>query len=204
VRIVLTRPEGRGEAFARALRAKGHEVLFAPLTRIEDLDPFPDPSAYDGVLFTSVAAVERAPARASWPRVGAVGEATAAALRARGIRVDVVGGGGGRELFVAWGAARGRRLLLPQAEGAHPDLSRLLREAGARVETVAVYRTVPLREVDRGALERADVIAFFAPSAVRAFLALGVATRARYFGGGPTTRAAMRAWGLEPMPEDAL
>jgi len=197
MRIVLTRPAGRGEALAERLRAQGHEVACVPLTRVEDAEAFPDPAQFDGVLFASPAAVERAPAGARWPRVGAVGATTARALSARGIRVDVVGGGGGVELADEWGPALGRRLLLPQAEDAHPDLAARLRDAGAHVTCAAVYRTVPVAEVDRPLLERAELICFFAPSAVRAFTALRVATGARFWGLGETTRAAMAERGLE-------
>jgi uroporphyrinogen-III synthase len=190
VRIVLTRDPERADALAERLRASGHEVACVPLTAVADADPFPDPSSYDGVLFTSANAAARAPG-ARWPRVGAVGEATAAALRARGIDVDVVGTGGGKELAAAWGQAKGQRLLLPQAEEAHPDLADALRAAGAEVTAVAVYRTVPLENVGTKPFEEADLIAFFAPSQVRVFRTLGVRTRARFWGVGPTTRAAM-------------
>jgi uroporphyrinogen-III synthase len=191
VRIVLTRDPERADALAAMLRAGGHEVACLPLTAVADGDPFPDPSPFDGVLFTSANAAARAPAEARWPRVGAVGEATAAALRARGIKVDVVGALGGKELAEAWGPARGQRLLLPQAGDAHPDLADALRAAGAHVTAVAVYRTVPVAGVDLAPLERADLVCFFAPSQVRAFRALGAKTRARFWGVGPTTRAAM-------------
>jgi uroporphyrinogen-III synthase len=166
-------------------------VACVPLTAVEDLDPFPDPSGFDGVLFTSINAALRAPAGARWPRVGAVGEKTAAALAARGIRVDVVGAGGGKELSVTWGHAQGQRLLLPQAADAHPDLADALRAAGAFVTIARVYRTVPLEGVDPAPFERADLICFFAPSQVRAFRALSVTTAAKFWGVGATTRAAM-------------
>jgi len=198
VRIVLTRDAARGGALARDLRAKGHDVSCVPLTAVEDGEVFPDPSGFDGVLFTSVNAVERAP-DGRWPRVGAVGTSTAAALRARGIEVDVVGSGGGKELAAAWGPAKGQRLLLPQAADAHPDLADALRAKGAVVTEVAVYRTVPLADVDRTPFERADLVCFFAPSQVRAFRALGVSTGARFRGHGATTRAAM---GGLPQTED--
>jgi uroporphyrinogen-III synthase len=198
VRIVLARDAERGDALAERLRAKGHDVACVPLLAAEDGDPFPDPAGFDGVLFTSANAAARAP-KARWPRVGAVGEATAAALRARGIQVDVVGAGGGKELAAAWGPARGQRLLLPQAADAHPDLAEALRAAGARVTVAAVYRTVPLGGIDRASFESADLVCFFAPSQVRAFRALSVTTRARFWGVGPTTRAAMK--GL-PQVED--
>ncbi len=202
MRIVLTRDRERGDALAEQLRAKGHEVLCVPLTGAEDLDPFPDPSLFDGVLFTSVHAATRAPLYARWPRVGAVGQATTSVLAARGIHVDVVGAGGGKELAAELSASGpavpGQWLLLPQAAEAHPDLADALLAAGARVTVVAVYRTVPLRSVDVAPLERADLVCFFAPSQVRAFRALSVKTGALFWGHGPTTRAAM-----EGLPQTA-
>ncbi|MHC4940735.1 MAG: uroporphyrinogen-III synthase, partial [Planctomycetota bacterium] len=179
MRIVLTRPHGRGEAWRERLEADGHEVVLVPLTEIRDGDPFPDPAGYDGVLFTSVSSVERAPQGAAWPRIGAVGRATADALAERGMPAGVIGVGGGRELAAAWGNAMGQRLLLPQARHAHPDLELALRKMGAEVDCVAVYETAPAARVDRAALERANVIAFFAPSAVKMFKQLAVETGAR-------------------------
>ena len=195
----MTRPAGRGADFARRLRETGHAVTEAPLTVIRDFDPFPDPSGFDGVLFTSVSAVERAPAAtAGWPRVGAVGGATAEALRARGIPVGVVGSGsgGGAELAEAWGEARRQRLLLPQAAQAHAALADRLRSAGAEVVVARVYETVSATEVDRAALEKAELTCFHAPSAVRAYVALGIESESAFWGHGPTTRAAMREAGL--------
>jgi uroporphyrinogen-III synthase len=191
MRIVLTRPEGRGEELAERLRAAGHEVIHLPLTRIEDAEPFPDPAPFDGVLFTSVSAVERAPEGATWPRVGAVGPTTAGALADRGIDVAVVGTGGGAELARAWGPAAGQRLLLPTAEQSHPALAEGLTAAGAEVVKVAVYRTLPVSDPDVFVLESADVICFFAPSAVRAFNALNVKTNASFWAHGRTTEESM-------------
>ena len=193
MRIALTRPQGRNAEFAQRLREAGHEVVEVPLTEIRSADPFPDPVGFDGVLFTSVSAVERAPESNAWPRVGAVGEKTARALEERGIPVDVIGEGGGAELAVAWGDAKGQRLLLPQAREAHPALADGLQ--GADVTCVAVYETVPCENVDREALESAELVCFFAPSAVRAYVALGLQPT-RYWGHGPTTRAAMADLGL--------
>lgn len=191
MRIVLTRPVARGAILAERLRRAGHEVSCVPLTKFEDAEPFPDPAPFDGVLFTSVNAVARAPFNAAWPRVGAVGPATAAALHERDIRIDVVGSGGGRELAEAWGPALGQRLLLPQAAGAHPALAEALCDQGAEVVCVRVYRTMPIAGVDPAPFENADLVCFFAPSHVRAFLNLRVETSARFWGHGPTTKAAL-------------
>jgi uroporphyrinogen-III synthase len=200
VRVVVTKLGGRGGELARRLEAQGHEVLHVPLTEVVDGDPFPDPSGFDGVLFTSASAAARAPRGARWPRVGAVGEATARALEARGIRVAVVGTGGGAELARAWGEARGRRLLLPQAREAHPALAAALRAAGAEVTCAAVYETRALRGVDPAPFESADAVCFFAPSAVRAYRALRVVARPRLWALGPTTRAALE--GLPRVVDD--
>ena len=191
MRIVLTRPVSRGRDLAEALAEAGHQVTHVPLTEIVDGDPFPDPAGFDGVLFTSVNAVVRAPEGAQWPRVGAVGLATAAALAERGIPVDVVGDGGGAELAQAWGDAAGQRLLLPQAAEAHPALAAALEAMGAAPARVAVYGTQPTRTIDTALLEAAEIICFFAPSQVAAFQALGIETSARVWGYGPTTQAAM-------------
>jgi len=191
VRIVLTRPASRGAKLAERLRNAGHEVACIPLTECRDAEPFPDPAPFDGVLFTSVNSVARAPLNALWPRVGAVGQSTAAALHERSIRVDVIGAGGGRELAEAWEPAFGQRLLLPQAAGAHPALADALRAQGAEVVCVRVYKTMPVADVDPASFRRADLVCFFAPSHVRVFLNLCVETQARFWGHGPTTREAM-------------
>ena len=160
------------------------------------------------MLFTSVAAVERAPEGAAWPRVGAVGAVTARALAERGIAVDVVGTAGGAELARAWVEglenAMGHRLLLPQARRARADLEVALRRMGADVDCIAVYETLPAARVDRMVLETADVIAFFAPSAVRVFAQLKIGSNARFWGVGDTTRAAMASAGLLHSPVSAL
>lgn len=204
MRIVVTRPRGRGTPFNRRLRDAGHEVRAVPLTEVRDGAPFPSPEGFDGVLFTSAAAVVRAPRGVDWPRVGAVGRATAEALVVRGIRVHVRGAGGGAELAVAWGNPRGQRLLLPQAAEAHPALSHALRAGGADVHAVAVYRTVPRSDLapdEREALLAAEVVCFFAPSAVRAYLALGLPGGPRCWAHGPTTRQAILEGNLDPFDQ---
>jgi len=172
-------------------------VTETALTVTRDRAPFPDPAPFDAVLFTSVEAARRAPAGLRGPRVGAVGEPTAAALRARGIRVDVVGEGGGAALARAFAPRPGQRILLPRAREAHRALEEALRAAGADVVVAEVYETLPAETVDRAALEAADEIWFFAGSAVRAFRALGIATRARLVARTPS--AAME---LEGGPEE--
>ncbi len=87
--VVLTRPAGRNESLARALRAAGATVIEAPALAIERLDAaVPEFRAGDLCVFVSRQAVDACfdgRAGAPWPdgvRAAAVGAATARALRA--------------------------------------------------------------------------------------------------------------------------
>jgi uroporphyrinogen III methyltransferase/synthase len=216
-RIVVTRARSQASELAARLRALGADVIEAPAIRIEPMDAAPLRAAlarlgdYQWVVFTSQNAVELAwdalraaghDARAfAGARVGAVGPATAQALLAHGLAVDVM-----PERFVAEGLVdalraredvRGARVLFAKAEGARDVLPAALREMG-------VYRTVPDPEgaaLARAALERGevDVITFTSGSTVRFFVdAVGpdLARRARVVTMGPITSAAAREAGL--------
>src|ERR1043166_9092920 len=52
MRLLITRPEADAARTAQALRASGHEVLAAPLLRIEPVDA-DFGASFDAVLFTS-------------------------------------------------------------------------------------------------------------------------------------------------------
>jgi len=116
--------------------------------------------------------VLRAAARAECgPRIAAIGAATAAALEDRGLRVDQV-----PEQFTAvalvesLGDLGGTRALLPRARIGRPEIARRLRAAGARVDDMAVYDTLPV-DPDPSTVARlrggVDVVTFTSPSAVR-------------------------------------
>lgn len=120
-------------------------------------------------------------------RVAAIGAATRAALEHYGISVDVVPGE-----FVAEGLVEalieharrrgetlaGKRVLLARAAEARDVLPVSLREAGALVDDIAVYRTIPAagdddtgREVLRLLEEgRLDMVTFTSSSTVRNFV----------------------------------
>ena len=99
----------------------------------------------------------------------------------------------------------GRRVLVARAADARDTLPDGLRERGAQVEVLALYRTVaePLSEAQAEALERATYVTFTSSSTVRFFLS---ATRALPDGAraasiGPVTSATLREHGLEPAVE---
>jgi uroporphyrinogen III methyltransferase/synthase len=224
-RILVTRAQSPRSSLAHELLSAGAEVVEAPATRIEALEPgrvrgaISHLDAYDWIVFTSQNGVDlfwdvlgecNLDARAlAALRVAAVGPATASALLARGIAVDVT-----PERFVAEGVLealtergemRGARVLYVAAEGARDVLPNGLAELGARVDVVPIYRSAP--DVSGVAVMRHFVAArgpralaaFTSASAVRAFVDAvgeeGVHVPAATI--GPATSAAAREAGLQ-------
>ena len=147
-------------------------------------------------------------------RIAAIGPATAAAVEALGIRVDLV-----PEEFVSEGVVkafagedlRGGRVLLPRAAEARDVIPEGLAALGARCDIATTYRTI---RSDRSASEleplfadgKVDAISFTSPSTVKNFLGImGPAFRlppgVRIACIGPVTAAAARKAGL---PVDIL
>jgi uroporphyrinogen-III synthase len=146
---------------------------------------------YSWVGFTSVTAVtavlDRAtelalqPAISADTRVAAVGPATAAALRARGVAVDLVPAtaGSAEELAAAWPHGVGQTVLLPRSDLAAPALPEALSAKGYRVDDVTAYRTEPLRPPEDVADDlragRITAVLFTSPSTVTALDGLQIA-----------------------------
>jgi len=222
--IVVTRAREQASQLRAMLEIAGARVIEAPAIRIESLDQAPlhaalrNLASYGWLVVTSRNAVDllwaavrelgldaRAFASA---KLCAVGPATADALLAHGLAVDVI-----PDRYVAEGVieklrersdVRGTRVLFVRAAGARELLPAALREMGANVDEIEIYRTVPdlsgldtLREaLDAGAV---DVVTFTSASTVRHFVdALG-AERARTVRGasiGPITSDAARELGV--------
>ena len=224
-RIIVTRAE---EGLAKRglgarLRELGAEVLDAPTTRMERMDPAPMQEAlerlddFQWICFTSANGVRffwdalRATGRDARAlasvKLCTVGPMTADALLQRGLAVDVVA-----QRFVAEGllealAARddvyGTSVLYAAAEGARETLPSGLEALGAVVERVPLYRSVPepaaLERLHEALAERpADLVAFTSASAVRSFAdAMGAqASETPAASIGPATSAAVREMGM--------
>jgi uroporphyrinogen-III synthase len=107
---------------------------------------------FDLVLFTSRSAVAHGfegrsgialRSLVGTARRGAVGVATAAALRAAGLAPEIVAAGSAEALLAALPTRLdGVRVLLPCGEDASPDLPSGLADRGARVSRCVVYRKV--------------------------------------------------------------
>jgi uroporphyrinogen-III synthase len=196
MKVVLTATEGLTRPLAAGLEAEGFEVEACPLVAIE---PLPGPplraDGYDWVLLTSRNAVDALLARleGSLPRVAAVGQGTAEALRQHGVEPDLVARVSTQEGLAAELPRPTGRVLFPAAEGAREVL---VRELGA--ELVPVYRTVELRPE---AFPAADLVVLASGSAARAFAALGLSVPCVSI--GPVTSAEARGLGLRVAAEAA-
>jgi uroporphyrinogen III methyltransferase/synthase len=139
----------------------------------------------------------------------AAGAATVRHLESLGLAARAPAEGVGAEAMVAaFGPeVRGKEVLVPRAEEGNPALPEGLRRAGARIEAVPLYRTVPAATADpaAAALLRAgaiDAIAFASGSAARGFAALfgpeaaSLAQSSRVACLGETCAEAARAAGL--------
>ncbi len=187
MRVIVTRPRTQAEPLLTALRAEGFEPVACPVIETETIDDGPiDVTGYDWVIVTSANGAAELDARhtGELPRVAAIGETTAAALVARGIRVDFVPSLAsqegllaelprpvGRALFV--GAERARRLL---ADRLPADFR-------------AVYRTVELAPSPPDG----ELVLLTSPSAAQAWAKLGSTLLPAITIGPQTTAAALDA-----------
>jgi len=141
--------------------------------------------------------------RVELPEVWAVGAATARVLEeANIIAICDTAVTDGSSLAAAMLAARslaGCRVLVPRAQGGRPELIDALVDAGVVVDTVDVYRTIPLA-IDASTASEIDgaaVVCVFAPSQVEALDAVRPIRRLRcpVVAIGETTGAALRGAG---------
>ncbi|MFA0759065.1 MAG: hypothetical protein PVTTEEND_001240 [Candidatus Fervidibacter sp.] len=237
-RILVTRAEEQAEALASKLEDLGAEAFRLPLIRIVPIeDDAPLEAAleralnggYDWIVFTSTHGVrtffERVQRRGKDARTFAsvrfavIGPATGDALRQWGIQPDLMPtrytNEGLAEAILAnvqcpiAKGGRRQRFLLWRAHGAREVLAQRLREAGALVDEVYAYRTVPNELPDEYLAavlkEPIHVVTFTSPSAVNAFFAVLGEGRACHLLAtaaiaciGPVTEQAVRQRGFEP------
>lgn len=233
-RVALTRMKSQARSLAEGLEALGAEVSVHPLIRVEPLDPSPAertaltrPGAYDWIVFTSpnsVAAYFKAleALEAAGPegegaglsnlqsaRVAAIGPATSAALRERGVGVDLEPPEAHSEsLAAALPAGPGVRFLLPRSAQGSAVLPNALQAEGAEVTVASLYRTAPDPKgaaALRSALQagRVDALVLASGSAVRSLKsALGdeagpLTRRTAVVCIGPVTAGHARREGME-------
>ena len=185
MRLLVTRPEPDGERTAEVLRAQGHNVLLAPMLRIEAIaDAKFGAGPWAAVLMTS----------ANGPRVVAqhprlkellglpvltVGRSSAEAARAAGFaNVESADGDGDDlvRLVARRFAGSAKPLLYPAGEDRARNLFGDLARHGIQVETAVVYRAVKVTSLSRdvqAALEEGwiDGVIHFSQRSVETYLA---------------------------------
>lgn len=159
LRILNTRPLGQNQALSQAIYDAGGIPIECPALRIEPIHSKwwrvqEDLRSIDWAIFISTNAVHYCFEKINvWPdsiRVAAVGEATANALRQRGVRVDevpLISSSEGLLSLEAMQRVYGQTILLVKGENGRTLLADTLVHRGARVRLLAVYRrTLPVVE----------------------------------------------------------
>ncbi len=227
--VLVTRATDQAGDLLAALRNAGAQPVEAPTLRIDPPLDWASLDAalqrlqaggYDWIVFTSANAVRQVvrrcrqlgldPALVAKARVAAVGTATAGELEGHGVSVDLVPDTFTAEAVLnaltALGVS-GQRVLLPQGNIARRALREGLLAAGAVVDTVETYRTLPVAITpavkDRMLRGEIDVATFASPSSVRNLVdALGHESRELnqmvVACVGPMTAETARRHGIEP------
>ena len=189
--MLVTRAQDQSDAFASALEAAGALPIAVPLIGFEPPDDraaaeraVHDAHTYAWVVFTSAngarAFFEIMDARREDARlfgsakIAAIGTATAAALRERGVYPDLTPARFVAEDFaevLLTATVPGDRILIYRAQEARDVLPTALRESGRHVDTVAAYKTVILRNPSFAEkLAQCDIVTLTSASTVRGFL----------------------------------
>ncbi len=201
LRALVTRTREQASELSRALEEAGAEAIELPTIEIVPRRDEGKRQAavaalsegeFGWVVFTSANAVDLffqalwedgRDARDVQAQVAAIGSATAEALNSWGILVDVMPGS---DAYTAEGLVaafdgehdlRGKRVLLPRAEGARDALIEGLIQRGAQVDEVTLYAAGAPTDVDAAGLRRLrageiDVATFASSSSVRNLVSL--------------------------------
>ena len=230
-RIVVTRTREQASQLSRQLLELGAEVLEIPTIKIvppdnkQDLmDALLGLGEYDWIVFTSPNGVDaffdyffkafEDLRDIGGLRVAAVGPSTAAKLRDLHLKVDLMPDEYVAKKIVSefreYESIENLRILLARAQVADPDLPKALEQAGAIVDDIAIYKTVPETEDRNGAAARlaeagADWITFTSSYTVQNFHArfnlpalLKQHPKLKLASIGPETSKAIAELGLKP------
>ena len=186
--VLVTRPHPDAEATASALRAKGLEVLLAPMLRFEPVAFHDDADAhYGAVVVTSANALRGIEPHLAGSRLlrlplFAVGAHTAAAAQSAGFHNVIPASGdaaGLRDCVLAGVKAKELKkastlLYLAGADLAR-DLAGELGERGFTVVTHTTYRMIPVPNLPREARDafaasRIEAVLHYSRRSARAFL----------------------------------
>jgi uroporphyrinogen-III synthase len=186
--VLVTRPHPDDEATAAGLRARGFEVLLAPMLRFEPIAFHDDMDArYGAVIVTSANALRGIEPHLTDSRLlklplFAVGEHTAAAARDAGFSKVIAAKGDAtalRDSVLASVKAKELKKTSPLLYLAGADLARDLAgdlgERGFTVVTHTTYRMIPVSSLPREtcdgfAANRVEAVLHYSRRSARAFL----------------------------------
>ena len=186
--VLVTRPQPDDETTAASLRARGFEVLKAPMLRFETVAFQEDADTrYGAVIVTSANALRGIEPHLAGSRLlklplFAVGEHTASSARRLGFENVIPAGGDAaalRDLVLASVKTRALKKTSPLLYLAGADLARdLAGELGARgftVVTQTTYRMAPVSSLPRETVEafaanRIEAVLHYSRRSARAFL----------------------------------
>jgi uroporphyrinogen-III synthase len=204
VNVWVTRDEGPGGPLAAALREARLGVIVEPVIERQVVSDcrceIMALGADDWLVLTSAFAIEAVAGElARVPRVAVVGELSAQAAAAHGLRVMLISATGEREgLFAAlFPLARGRVVCYPRSSLAQPPAA----PPDVTLISPVLYDTRQ-RAFRPEVADEADLIAVASPSAVHAILER-VRPQRPFASIGPSTSRALRAAGIEPAIEAA-
>lgn len=157
-RVLVTRPAAQADALCERIAQAGGIAICLPALAIEAVHNATSQrrcrsaTEYDWLIFISRNAVEHAATclPASLPaavKVAAIGQATATALSAAGIRAELTATselGTSESLLTepALADMHGQRVLILRGEGGRERLAETLRERGAQVDYADLYRRI--------------------------------------------------------------
>lgn len=194
LRVLVTRPREKAAQTAAQLRELGAEPIIFPTIAIRSPESWKPLDAaleglpsYDWVIFTSTNGVRffwqrlreigRDARALAGTRLAAIGPVTAQELAKRGLQADLIPDEYVAEALLDYvGPVDGNRILLPRADIARPLLTDGLRAAGAEVNEVTAYRTVPAASEDVDQIRRMlttgeiDILTFTSSSTVSNFV----------------------------------
>jgi uroporphyrinogen-III synthase len=182
MRVLVTRPAPDSERTAAALRAKGCEVMLAPLLHMQMIDADLVGGPWHALAFTSVnaaraiAAHPRLPSLLAIPAY-AVGGRTADAIFALGFEnvISAEGDAGDLARLIRTHLRGGARLLYLAGEDRSGDLAGSLAGGGIKVSTAEIYRARAAPELPAEATEalragRIDAVLHFSRRSARIYL----------------------------------
>jgi uroporphyrinogen-III synthase len=187
-KILITRPEDQYQEWAAHLSAAGAVPVAFPLIKIKPVTRSREIQRvqqnimdYDWVILTSTNAakyffvmLDADTFKIFRASIAAVGSKTAFYIAKQGIKVDFI-----PDVFTGASLARSipdiawKKVLLPRTNVADNELSEILRQRGAYVDEVVVYKTEKVsagrKHLQELINEGTDVITFASPSAVEAY-----------------------------------